>query len=154
MKRIALVLGLGVTLLFAARAEAAGDDPAQVTRRAYQTAMSHFGFSLDSIKVEKAFFTPGLYAAMLKKANAPVPKGDAPDIEGDLLLDCQDVPTKLHVGDATLTGDQARVPVTLAWDAEKRQYTVLLKRLDGAWKIDNVDYGKDGKDGKLTDQLK
>jgi len=76
--------------------------------------------------------------------NQPVPKGDAPDIEGDVFLNAQDVPDKFEVGQATIDKDNAKVDVTLRWSKEKRHYTVLLKQVSGAWKVYDVNYGSDG----------
>ena len=155
MKRSRLALVLWPLLAMASIEVAYGDpaktDPAKVTKAAYQTAMAHFGFSPETLAAEKKWFAPDLYAGLLKKANQPVPKGDAPDIEGDILLDCQDPPTSFTVGPSTQDGAQAKVPVTLHWQGETRHYIVFLKQDGGAWKIDEVDFGKDG---KLTDLLK
>jgi len=128
----------------------ATDSPETVVRALYKSSLAHFGFSPESVKLDKAWVTPDLYARMWKKVNVPTPKGDAPDIEGDLFLNAQDTPTKMEFGDASITSTKAKVIVTLHWDSEKRPYTVLLKQVDGAWKVYDVDYGKDG---KLTDLL-
>ena len=85
-----------------------------------------------------------------KKLNQPVAKGDAPDIEGDLFLGCQEPPSKFEVGEISVDGTKAKVEVTLIWPGEKRQYTVLLEQVQGTWRVYDVDYGKDG---KLTDLL-
>lgn len=152
MKRTQLALVLWPLLAMASvQAALADGDPAKVTKAAYRAAMANFGFSPESLAAEKKWLAPELYAGLLKKANQPVPKGDAPDIEGDVLLGCQDPPTSFTVGSATQDAAQAKVPVTLTWPTESRHYVVLLKQVDGAWKIDEVDYGKDG---KLTDLLK
>ncbi len=94
--------------------------------------------------------TPDLYARLWKKVNEPVPPGDAPDIDGDILLNCQDTPTRLIVGAATIDHDHATVKVRLYFDAEQREYRVSLRPVHGAWKIENVNFGQDG---NLTDQL-
>jgi hypothetical protein len=125
--------------------------PAAVTKAAYRTAMDHFGFDSASVKLQQDRLTIDLYGRLLKKINEPTPKGDAPDIEGDVFLDCQDVPTKYEVGDAVIDGTKAKVKVTLYWDKEKRQYAVLLTQINGAWKIYDINYGQDG---TLTDLLK
>jgi len=112
--------------------------------------MDHFGFSPESVKLTKPWVAPELYAHLWKKVNAPQPKEGPPDIEGDLFLDCQDIPTKFEIGDLSITPTKAKVNVILHWDSEKRRYTVLLEQVNGAWKIYDVHYGKDG---KLTDML-
>ncbi len=147
MKRYFLVLISLVLLASIAKA----DDPAGVAHKLLTVARDNFGFSLASVHAEKACVTPALYARMLKKVNEPTPKGDAPDIEGDLFFNSQETPTGFKVGAAQIDGTQARVPVTVQLPGETWHCTMLLRQVDGAWKVDDVDYGKDG---KLTDQLK
>ena len=146
---IAALLLTSIAMLRVVSAPAT-DNPATVARALYRSSLDHFGFSPESVKLDKAWVTPDLYARMWKKVNVPTPKGDAPDIEGDLFLNAQDVPTKMELGDSSIIGTKAKVIVTVHWDSEKRQYTVLLKQVEGAWKVYDVDYGKDG---KLTDLL-
>jgi hypothetical protein len=129
---------------------APGDNPTEVVQALYRHEITHFGFDPDIVKAAKPWLTPGLYARLWKKANEPVPKGDAPDIEGDVFLNCQDDPTRFDVEPAVIDGDKARVEVRIYFSDEKRLCTVLLKQINGAWKVSDVDYGKDG---KLTDLL-
>ncbi len=151
MKHItALLLGLVFTLTLA-RAVMVPGDPATTTFAAYQTAMAHFGFSPEILRHQKPFLAPDLYAALMKKANQPVAKGDAPDIEGDVILNSQELPDKFDVGRTTVSGAHATVRVTLSWGTETRHYFVQLTQINGAWKITDIDYNKDG---KLSDLLK
>jgi hypothetical protein len=145
---VALLLTSIPVLRVAAAPEA--NSPATVVRALYRSSMDHFGFTPESVKLTKPWVTSELYARLWKKVNAPQPKEGPPDIEGDLFLDCQDTPTKLAVGNATINQTKAKVDVTLNWDSEKRQYIVLLKQVDGAWKVYDVHFGKDG---NLTDLL-
>ena len=126
--------------------------PAQVVHDLYKSAQAHFGFSPDTVKAAKPWVAPELYAKMLKKVKQPVAKGDAPDIEGDLFLDSQEPPDKFEVGKAEFDGDKAHVAVTLVWPTEKRHQSVYLEKIDGAWKVVDVNYG--GTEGKLSDLLK
>jgi len=144
---------LALFIAFALPVSAADEtsSPAAVTKAAYRTAMDHFGFDPASVKVQQDRLTLDLYGRLLKKANEPTPKGDAPDIEGDVFLDSQDVPTKYEIGEATVDGTKAQVKVTLRWDKETRHYSVLLTQINGAWKIYDIIYGTDG---TLTDLLK
>jgi len=149
MKRIASLLLAFALLPGLTRADT--NEPAAVTKAAYQTALAHFGFSADILRHQKPYLAPDLYRALLKKANQPVPKGDAPDIEGDVILNAQDIPDKYEVGPATLSGPKAEVPVQLRWGTEKRHYVVHLTQIDHTWKITDIDYGKDS---KLSDLIK
>jgi hypothetical protein len=126
-------------------------DPTNVVQALYHNSMTHFGFDPDIVKSAKPWLTPGLYARLWKKANAPTPKGDAPDIEGDVFMDAQDAPYSFKVDDSSIHDTKATVGVTLVYSSEKRHYTVLLDKIGGAWKVSDVDYGQDG---KLSDLLK
>jgi hypothetical protein len=127
------------------------DKPENVTQALYESAMAHEGFTPESIKASRPWVTPDLYARLWKAVNKPVAKGDAPDIDGDIFLDCQDPPTKFEVGKSSIDQTKAKVDVTLIWPSEKRHLTVLLTRVDSAWKVYDVIYDKDG---KLSDLLK
>jgi hypothetical protein len=151
MKRIGGLLLAGVMMSWVVRAETVANDPVAVTKAAYQVDLAHFGFDANTVQADKPYLAPELYAALMKKAHQPVAKGDAPDIEGDVLFDAQDVPDKYEVGAASLRGIKAEVPVSLRYGTEKRHYMVRLVQINGAWKIADVYYGKDG---KLSDLLK
>ena len=141
-----------VAALFSTKCLAApdADSPSVVVQALYRNAQAHFGFTPETVKLAKPWVAPELYARLWKKVNEPTPKGDAPDIEGDVFLDSQDQPTNFTVGAASITGSKAMVEVNLNWDAEKRHYTVSLEQVSGAWKVTDIHYGKDG---NLTDLL-
>jgi hypothetical protein len=127
------------------------DRPVTVVQALYRISLDHFtGFTSDSVKLTKPWVAPELYARLWKKVNQPQPKNAAPDIEGDLFLDCQEPPTKFEVGKSSIQQTKAKVDVVLIWPGEKRIYTVLLEHVDGGWKVYDVHYGKDG---NLTDLL-
>jgi hypothetical protein len=124
--------------------------PSGVVEIVYRTSLDHFGFDVENVKRLKPWIAPELYARMWKKVNEPTPPGDAPDIEGDLFLNCQDLPTRMTFGTASVDHDKASMEVHLFFDSEERTCSVKLEELHGAWKIRDVDFGKDG---KLTDLL-
>ena len=133
------------------RASSGANSPAAVVQALYKLDLKHFGFDAATVKVDQPYLAPDLYARLLKKANQPVAPGDAPDIEGDVIFNAQDKPTKYTVGKASINQATARVGVDLVWDSDKRHYSVLLQQVGGAWKVIDIDFGKDG---KLSDQLK
>jgi hypothetical protein len=55
----------------------------------------------------------------------------------DPFLLAQDVPESIEVGGAVVSGETARVPVETSFD--DHAFVVTLKRVDGAWLIDDVD---------------
>jgi hypothetical protein len=127
------------------------DSPGTVVQDLYRSSLTHFtGFSPDSVKLTKPWVTPKLYARLLKKASEPQAKDAAPDIEGDIFLDSQEPPTRFEIGQNSVNQTKASVDVVLFWAHETRHYVVQLKLVDGAWKVADVNFGKDG---KLTDLL-
>lgn len=54
----------------------------------------------------------------------------------DPILCAQDIPQSITVGDPTLSGDRATVPVETSF--EGHHFEVELKQVEGEWKIDNV----------------
>jgi hypothetical protein len=148
---LALVLLESVTLFSAAQAAPETSDPAAVVKALYKLDIKQNGFDAATVKSERSYLAPEIYARLLKILNQPVAEGDEGPIDEDLILNAQDEPTKYSVGQATIEHDTAKVPVDLAWDADKQHYIVYLKQFDGAWKVTEIDYGKDG---KLTNFLK
>jgi len=55
----------------------------------------------------------------------------------DPFLLAQDVPESVEVGEAVVSGDTAQVPMETSFEGHR--FLVALKRIDGAWKIDDVD---------------
>ena len=135
-----LIVLLSCALIQNAVAAPAADDPATVTNALYVSALHHMGFGTpgNTVKASRPWLTPDLYARLWKKVNQPVPKGDAPDIDGDVFLDCQDPPEKCEVGKGTIDQPNAKVDDTLSWPKEKRHYTVMLKQVSGAWKKSTI----------------
>jgi hypothetical protein len=117
-------------------------DPAQAVQSFFDFHFKHsMGFGMPEMKVRKAWLAPDLYALITTVLKKPVPKGDAPDIEGDIFTDSQDTPTSFRVGHASVKDQTARVEVTLQWSGEKRQLTVLLQQIERAWRIVDIEYG-------------
>lgn len=117
-------------------------DPAQTVQSFYAYHFKHdMGFGAPEIKARKAWLAPKLYALITKALNKPVPKGDAPDIDGDIFTDSQDTPNSFLVGKATLDKETAKVDVTFIWSGEKRHVTVILTQVEKAWLIVDIDYG-------------
>ena len=137
---IAVLLSLLTIPAFAADKPAA--DPAQTVQLFYTYHFKHdMGFGLPQVKARKAWLAPKLYALITKALAKPVPKGDAPDIDGDIFTDSQDTPTSFQVGKATIDKDTAKVDVTFTWSSEKRHVTVILSQVEKSWLITDIDYG-------------
>jgi len=148
-----LFLSLGLVSPATADPAPSPGSPAAVVQALYRACIDHStGFDVESMKLAKPYLAPDLYARILKKLNQPTPKGDAPDIDGDIFLDAQDLPTSFSLGQNVGMGPgEASVEVILKWSNETRHYTVSLVQIDGAWKITDIKYDKDG---TLLDLLK
>ena len=117
-------------------------DPVQTVQSFYDYHFKHdMGFGEPEMKARKAWLSPELYALITKALKKPVPKGDAPDIEGDIFTDSQEYPTAFHVGKAIVKKETAKVEVTFSWSREKRQVTLILAQVEHLWRIVDIDYG-------------
>ncbi|MFN8581139.1 MAG: DUF3828 domain-containing protein [Gemmatimonadaceae bacterium] len=105
---------------------------------------SHFahdmGFSRRSIARKRRFLSPSLARLVEVYFRRPVPKGDAPPIDGDPFTDTQEYPSSFRVGEAVSDTVTASVPVTMSVGAEQRTVRVMLKRAAGAWRVDDLAY--------------
>jgi hypothetical protein len=71
-------------------------------------------------------------------------RNDIGVIDFDLFYNTQDPQIKkLVVGKAQIVGDKATVPVTFTNSGAKFRISYLLALKDNAWKISNIEYGKD-----------
>lgn len=119
----------------------AAPDPAQTVQAFYDYHFKHdMGFDAKQMKARKGWLTPKLYTLITEALAKPVPKGDAPEIDGDIFTDSQDTPTSFHVGKAVVEKDIAKVDVTLVWSGEKKHLTVILVQEEHAWLIQDIDY--------------
>ena len=136
---------LGFAMHVAADTAPSPGSPAAVVQSLYRACLDHStGFNAESVKLAKPWVAPDLYARILKKLNQPTPKGEAPDIEGDIFLDAQEPPSSFTVRETTSDLGAVSVEVILKWPHEKRRYYVLVLQIDGVWKVIDVNYGKDG----------
>lgn len=65
--------------------------------------------------------------------------------EGSIFLSCYEGGTSFEVGKPMVKKDTARVPVMLTYVEPTSSYkwtdTAVLKLIDGAWRLDDIDYG-------------
>lgn len=149
LRRSLVVLFLVATLALVQNAAAATDTPATVTKALFQKQMKGDGYTPETVKADREWLTPDLYAKLSKQVNSKKQKGEDPDIDCDPILNAQDVPEKLEIGKTTTEKSNAKVEVILTWGKDKAHFTVSLKQIEGAWKVDDIDYGKDGSLRKL-----
>ncbi len=150
MERFRVLLLLFGMFGLPAGAAPPAEGPASVTQGLYEAAMKHPGFSEDSVKAYHPFVTPALFSRLWKEVTTPAPVGDAKDIEFDVITGGQDAPTGFEIGPMSIDQTQAKVDVTVIFSpTEKHGFTVNLTKIDGTWKVYDIDYGTDGKLSKL-----
>ena len=119
-------------------------------------------FTVRNIQLRRRFLSPELYDLLLKelKRQAAARKAhpdEAPYFEGDPLTDSQEYPDSFRIGTAEVTGEAAKVTVTLQWSArtsrgrDKRDIVVELTKGGSGWLINDV---VNNQGIKLRDELK
>jgi hypothetical protein len=101
-------------------------------------------FTPASVDAHAGFLTPEL--AALCRAYFTRPPGPDSElmVESDPFTDAEDMPTQFHVESAREDGDRAAVVVS--FDIPRRhsaRVAVTLLARQGAWKIDDVRYGRE-----------
>ncbi len=140
---LVLVLLQSTAWLSQAQAMINYNTPAAVTDALYDTAYQHFGFRPDTLWFTQPYLSPWLYARLWNKVNQP-PSG----VQNDVFF-CSPLPSSSYeLGKVITTGGKSKVEVTVYWlnsKGLKRRIWVHLKQIDGAWKVEDLDYGDVGK---------
>ena len=153
MKSFRVLLLLFGSIGLPAGATPPAEGPASVTQGLYQAAIKHPGFSEESVKAYHPFVTPELFSRLWKEVTKPAPVGDANDIQFDVITGGQDAPTSFEIGQMSIDQTQAKVDVTVIFSpTEKHRFTVFLTKVDGSWKVDDIDYGPDGRLSKMLSE--
>jgi hypothetical protein len=119
-------------------------------------------FTVRNVRLRKRWLTPELYNLLLGelKREADRSKADpdeAPYFEGDPLTASQEYPDSFRVGTAEVSGDRAKVTVTLLWSdrtsrgRDKRDIVVEVSKRGAAWLINDI---IDSIGSKLQDELR
>jgi hypothetical protein len=147
----------------------ASDTPAAVVERFYAMHLAESGAGLPDARrmpAYRAFLTKALLVRIARAQQAQqayllAHPGDKPPwIEGALFASLFEGYTHARVLTVASEGDRASVPVEFVYDrgAGRTQWTdtVLLRREDGAWRIDDVEFGGTwdfANHGRLSDML-
>jgi hypothetical protein len=121
---------------------APAEAPAAVARAFYAFHFAHdMAFTEASVGRRRRWLSPDLLAGCRAYFARPGKPDEVPAIDGDPFTDSQEYPQGFEVGDATVRGDTARVPVTMTWPRnERRIVTLELARTAGVWLIADVRY--------------
>lgn len=132
-------------------ADAAAASPAGVV---YAFLEAHFngdmGFDETTVAAKQKWLSHDLKAAIVAYFAKPFPEDEVPPINGDPFTDSQEYPTRFSVGDASVAGRKAEVPVGYADGFAKRSVVFHLVKDGRRWRIDDLafDHG-----GKFSSQL-
>ncbi len=111
--------------------------PVAVTQDLYDTAYQNFGPHPRNVKRVGPYLSPQLYDRLWYKVGQP-PSGP----QKDFFFCSETPPSDYSVGKADIKGNRARVNVKLTWGLGiKTDVGVLLKLNNGAWQVDDIDYG-------------
>lgn len=100
----------------------------------------NMGFDSTTFLAKRQYLSAGLISAARKYFAKPVPKGDAPDIDGDPFTDSQEYPTRFSVGAAAVTGNTAKIPVKFSDAFVTKTITYSMAMENGTWRIDDLRY--------------
>ena len=160
---IAIVLSLVVCTPAPARTASSQDAAASAVRAFYTFHLSrNKNFTVRNVQLRKRFLTAELYGLLLKELKRQAAKSkahpdEAPDFEGDPLTDSQQYPDSFRVGKAEVSGDLAKVTVTLLWSArtsrgrDKRDIIVEMTKRGSGWLINDI---VNNQGSRLQDELK
>ena len=148
--RIAVIVALGAQATAKPQTAGLQDPAAKAVRSFYAYHLAHNkDFTVRNIQLRKRFLTAELYGLLLKElkrqaAESKAHPDEAPEFEGDPLTDSQEYPDSFRVGKAEVSGDVAKVTVTLLWSAktsrgrDKRDIVVETAKSGGGWLINDV----------------
>jgi hypothetical protein len=145
--RDALLLGLDNVVWVLDRSPGAlapDGTPEHAVQALLQDHYAHgLDFSPERAIAQRGWLSTGLQRRIATYFSRDFPEGDAPPIDGDPFTDSQDYPPVFSVRESTITGDAAVVPVRFDSGYESRQVRYRLRKENGAWHVDDIDYGHD-----------
>ncbi|HSQ20192.1 MAG TPA: DUF3828 domain-containing protein [Blastocatellia bacterium] len=162
---VGIIMILSTSVLSGSTAQTAGsqDQALRTVRSFYTFHLAHNkNFTVRNVQQRKRWLTPELYGLLLKElkqqaAESKAHPDEAPYFEGDPFTDSQEYPDSYRVGKAEVSGDVAKMNVTLLWSArtsrgrDKRDIVVEMTRSAGGWVINDI---INNQGSRLTDELK
>jgi hypothetical protein len=159
----AVILSLGPQTLLSGQTATPEAAAAKTVRSFYTFHLAHKkGFTVSNVRLRKGWLTPELYKLLLDElkraaAASKAHPDEAPDFEGDPLTDSQEYPSSFRTGKSEVSGDLAKVTVTLLWSAgtsrgrDSRDIVVEVKRTETGWLINDI---ISNQGSRLSDELK
>ncbi len=118
--------------------------PVAVARAFYAFHFGHpMGFTAAAVQARGRWLSPGLLSLCRAYFARPSSPDEAPAVDGDPFTDSQEFPQGFAVGQPSVRGDVALVPVTMRWRSrEPRVVTLVLTGTMGSWLIADVRYAE------------
>lgn len=161
-----LLAGVAVILLLGTQWPVAAG-PQEAASRAVRSFYTYHlarnkDFTVRNVRLRRRWLTPELYNLLLGELKREADRSkanpdEAPYFEGDPLTDSQEYPDSFRVGKAEVSGDSAKVTVTLLWSErtsrgrDKRDIVVVVSKRGASWLINDI---IDNQGSKLQDQLR
>jgi hypothetical protein len=158
-----MILSLGVQSVAGARVASPQDTASRAVRSFYTFHLArNKDFTVANVRLRRRRLTPVLYKLLLAelKREAEQRKAhpdEAPYFEGDPLTDSQEYPDSFRMGKTEVSGNSAKVTVTLMWSArtsrgrDQRDIVVEVTKRGSGWLINDI---IDNQGSRLQDELK
>jgi hypothetical protein len=151
-----LLLGLDNRVWSLSRTAGTRADAASPAGQVQTLLEQHFGgdmgFQAPTAEAKAPFQSKALNKRVATYLAKPRPQDEVPPINGDPYTDSQEYPTRFAVGAAQVQKNRARVPVQFSDAWRQRTLTFELVREEGAWRLDDVDYGQGGRFSALLQE--
>jgi len=120
----------------------AASSPQAVVNEFYKYHFAHdMGFTPESLKDRQSWLTPSLILACRTYFAIPQNPDEVPFINGDPFTGTQEYPQRFSLGSAKVSKSEARIEITFHWqETDPRKATVVLKKLNGKWLIDDIEF--------------
>jgi hypothetical protein len=149
---IALLIGLGLPLSSSGQRRAPASAAATVAAFYKLHLSNNTSFTRENIMRKRRWLAPELYKLMLnefRREDAWVKENpdQVPYFTGDPFTNSQEHPSSYRTGQAEVTGNNAKVDVTLSWTeggntVDTRKITVMLRKHGSKWLISNIVSGE------------
>lgn len=162
-----LAVGVAVFLSLGSQCPAWAAGPQETASRAVRSFYTfHLArnkdFTVANIRLRRRWLTTELYNLLLGELKREAERSkaqpdEAPYFEGDPLTDSQEYPDSFRVGKVEVSGDRAKVTVTLLWSArtsrgrDQRDIVVDVAKRGAGWLIDDI---INNQGSRLQDELK
>jgi len=120
----------------------AAQKPEDVAITFYKFHFAHdMGFTPETVQQRSQWLTADLMNLCKKYFAMPEDPDEVPAIDGDPFTGSQEYPDTYKVGTATVSGSEAKVPVTFIWkDHHTTKGTVVMKKINDQWMIDDMTF--------------